>query len=367
MTSIVQWTSSAFLLFGLPVVGILLGGQDPRTYLEMPPTTRYVEYEGFSCFWFALFCAIDVILIAGIGFAIACGNKRKPNPIQAEPLNFTTPWWGWCGLLLCLASWFLAWNRFTWFRLFQPHTFFPIWMGFILFVNALSAKRTGHCLLARSPVRFFLLFPFSAVFWWIFEYFNRFVQNWWYQTAIENLGPWQYTMLASIAFSTVLPAVLSIVDLLATFPVFGKGLARCKPVTLPSSKWIPGIGSIIACVGLGLIGIFPNQLFALLWVSPLIIIVSIQWLLGRPTLFHPIETGDWRPLVIPALAALICGFFWEMWNSLSLAKWSYTIPYVSCCHLFEMPVLGYGGYLPFGLECLVVGLPVVGRLFDEQR
>jgi hypothetical protein len=29
-------------------------------------------------------------------------------------------------------------------------------------------------------------------------------------------------------------------------------------------------------------------------------------------------------------------------------------------HLFAMPLLGYGGYLPFGLECLVVGCMVVG-------
>jgi hypothetical protein len=66
---------------------------------------------------------------------------------------------------------------------------------------------------------------------------------------------------------------------------------------------------------------FPNQLFALLWVSPLIIIVSVLWIAGRlTTLLHPVERGDWRPLVIPALAALVCGFFWEMWNRLGLAR-----------------------------------------------
>ena len=59
------------------------------------------------------------------------------------------------------------------------------------------------------------------------------------------------------------------------------------------------------------------------------------------------------------------GFFWEMRDNPSLARWSYTLPHVSCCRLFEMPILGYGGYLPFGLECLVVGVPVVGALFNE--
>jgi hypothetical protein len=239
-------------------------------------------------------------------------------------------------------------------------------MGFILFINALTAKRRGHCLLSRNPGRLGLLFPVSAGFWWIFEYFNRFVQNWWYHTGIEHLGPWQYFFLASLAFSTVLPAVLSMIDLLCTFPALNRGLSRCRPLSLPESKSVPALLFAIASTGLALIGIFPDQLFALLWVSPLVIIVSLQRLSGRPTLLQSLENGDWRPIVIPAFGALICGFFWEMWNSLSLAKWSYTLPYVSCCQLFEMPILGYGGYVPFGLECLVVGLPVVGPLFDEQ-
>ena len=54
------------------------------------------------------------------------------------------------------------------------------------------------------------------------------------------------------------------------------------------------------------------------------------------------------------LAALICGGFWEMWNYNSLAKWEYAVPFVGRYRVFEMPVLGYAGYLPFGLEVAVV-------------
>ena len=54
------------------------------------------------------------------------------------------------------------------------------------------------------------------------------------------------------------------------------------------------------------------------------------------------------------IAALVCGFFWELWNWHSEAKWIYTVPGVERWHLFEMPALGYAGYLPFGLECLLV-------------
>jgi len=57
---------------------------------------------------------------------------------------------------------------------------------------------------------------------------------------------------------------------------------------------------------------------------------------------------------LPAMAGLICGFFWELWNSQSLAHWVYTVPFVHDFKIFEMPILGYAGYLPFGLECVVV-------------
>jgi hypothetical protein len=258
--------------------------------------------------------------------------------------------------VLCLINWLLAWQRFTWFWLFQPHTFLPIWAGFILTVNALAVKRSGSCLILRRPVHFVLLFPASAGFWWFFEYLNRFVQNWYY-TGIEGMGPGEYSYFSSLAFATVLPGVLSMIDLLNTVPALGRGLARCRPVDLPTAGWIAPVTLATASLGLALIGIFPDQLFALLWVSPLLIVLSIQGLTGRRTLLYPLRSGDWRPVVVPALAALACGFFWETWNYFSLARWTYTIPFVQRFHLFEMPILGYGGYLPFGLECLLAGTP----------
>jgi hypothetical protein len=43
-----------------------------------------------------------------------------------------------------------------------------------------------------------------------------------------------------------------------------------------------------------------------------------------------------------------------MWNVKSLAHWEYSVPFVQRFHIFAMPVLGYAGYLPFGLECMAV-------------
>ena len=368
------------MLIGLPLFGIIAARRDPVPYLEIPPVTCYVRHAGFSWPWFLFFLAADLLVVAGLLWSVGCGRKRITKAREASDhpraLNHVTravvwqhpgsfPWWGFAGIILCLSAWLMAWQRFAWFWLFQPHTFLPIWAGFILAVNAFAVKRSGSCPLLRRPLRFLLLFPASAGFWWFFEYLNRFVQNWYY-TGIQGMGPAEYSYYSSLAFATVLPGVLSMIDLLLTFPALGKGLAGCRTLNLPSSRWVPATCLLVACIGLALIGIFPDQLFALLWISPLIIFLSTQRLAGRRTLLYPLRHGDWRPLVVPALAALICGFLWETWNYFSLARWSYTIPYVQRFHLFEMPILGYGGYLPFGLACLVVGRFVIGDPFGRS-
>ena len=55
-------------------------------------------------------------------------------------------------------------------------------------------------------------------------------------------------------------------------------------------------------------------------------------------------------MVALALAALVCGFFWEMWNFYAMPKWYYTVPFFGFAKIFEMPLLGYAGYLPFAWE-----------------
>jgi len=58
--------------------------------------------------------------------------------------------------------------------------------------------------------------------------------------------------------------------------------------------------------------------------------------------------------------------FWELWNWGSLAKWTYSVPYVQRFQLFEMPLLGYAGYLPFGLECALV-MDLVARVLGRAN
>jgi hypothetical protein len=55
-----------------------------------------------------------------------------------------------------------------------------------------------------------------------------------------------------------------------------------------------------------------------------------------------------------------------MWNVYSLPKWTYAIPHVGWLHIFEMPILGYGGYLPFGIE-VYVAYALARRILRDRR
>jgi len=129
---------------------------------------------------------------------------------------------------------------------------------------------------------------------------------------------------------------------------------RCASgrLTREPSPWLLLVGSAAGLTG---IGVYPNLLFSLVWLSPGLIMLSLQVLRGERHVLTDIVDGDWSTALSSALAALFCGWFWEMWNYCSLAQWQYSIPYVNRFHIFEMPVLGYAGYLPFGLECAVIG------------
>jgi hypothetical protein len=352
----VFWFVVIAMLLGLPPAGVLLSGSPIERYLEFPSSTRYIQPAGFCTWMFVIFSLINLILIAGMAALLVRAHAHKPARPAA---NYRFPLWGWFGLTLMLFGWYAAWTRLVWLRPIQEHTFCLPWVGYILLINAWCLQRSGRSLLTDNPRRFAGLFALSALFWWFFEYLNRFVQNWHYVGAAEYSAP-AYILLASLAFATVLPAVLSTHRLLLTFAVFDpglSGLAAWSRVDAHGTAWIL---LFVAAASLALLGIYPDYLFATVWFAPLLILVALRRLSGRRTLFSPLAKGDWRPIVTAGAAALICGFFWELWNFHSLVRWEYAVPYVDRYHIFAMPILGYGGYLPFGLQCLAIGRIILG-------
>lgn len=338
------------LVVGLPLIGIWLSGQSTLLFVSFPPLTKPVGHEPFS--W-PVFMVYLLLTIGTLGFIGAGARRMLPGSKAASlPAKRQLPWWGWFALAILIFSWFLAWNRLPWCELFQRHTFIPLWLSYIVLANGLCFRQSGRCPMLDRPVFFLLLFPVSAVFWWYFEYLNQFVQNWYY-TGVDY-GPITYSIHASISFSTVLPAVYTTRMWISGTKWFRQRFYGLPPLRRTESILFLWAILLVTCAGLIGVGLWPDELFSMLWVAPLLILTSLLHIAGQTSMFSIMADGDWRPAVSAAMAALICGFFWEMWNYYSLAKWSYTVPYVHRFEIFEMPILGYMGYLPFGLECMAI-------------
>jgi len=351
-----QLIALSAMLLGLPLIGTLLAGLPVNLYLEFPPRTRFVHHAPFSWIAFATCAVLILVAVAPMVVMIL----RVPGRSRADgSIRCPFPWWGWLASGTGLMSWILAWIRFSWFAAFQSYTFIPLWLSYIVFINAVTYRRQCSCMMTDRPLFFLVLFPSSATFWWFFEYLNRFVQNWYYLGV--QFGPWSYFLHATLSFSTVLPAVLGTSQWIQGSQRVQEAFKNFLPIRVRHGRTASWAVLAAAGAGLAAIGVLPNYLFPLLWIAPLLILVCLQALRGKKHIFWEIANGDWRLVISSALAALLCGGLWEMWNYYSLAKWEYSIPFVHCCQVFEMPILGYAGYLPFGLECAAVG-----RMLDFQ-
>jgi len=262
------------------------------------------------------------------------------------------------GLTLIAAFWILSWQQV---RPISDYYFFPLWLGYILTVDSLVAIRTGTSPIDRLGWRWLAFFAISVPLWWLFEGFNEFVQNWNYHTPARYTAV-EYALLASLAFSTVVPAVLTTAELVRSFNL---DPLRRLPRIAPTRPLLIGIhlaGWLMVGLTLG----WPDLFFPLVWLSVVFILDPVAtWLGGRSLAWH-IDQGDWSPLFNIAVGTLICGWFWEMWNIYSLPKWSYSIPYLEYLHIFEMPLAGFGGYIPFGYEVYLFTIVVI-RLVSGQN
>jgi hypothetical protein len=120
--------------------------------------------------------------------------------------------------------------------------------------------------------------------------------------------------------------------------------------------FLMGIGMFILTL------VFPKYCYPFVWTSLLLMLEPINRWLGRPNFLEFLQIGDWRPIIALSLGALICGFFWEMWNFYSWPKWIYHTPGAQFLHVFEMPLLGYLGYIPFALELFALKNFIFPRL-----
>jgi hypothetical protein len=258
------------------------------------------------------------------------------------------PPYGWFGIALAILFWIINW---TWDGARTQWGFFPMWLGYCLTMDALVFGRTGTSLLTRSWRKYAGLFLVSAPVWWIFEALNLRTQNWIYIGA-EGNSPLSYTFWTTLSFTTVIPAVFGSAEFFASFD-FARRLGR-GPVIRPD-KLTTIAFFITGWVMLVLLLVWPMIFFPFIWLSPYV------WM-GNRSLADWTREGDWHPIISLWLGVLLTGFFWEMWNYHSYPKWIYHVAWGGGLHIFEMPLLGYGGYLPFSLELFALYHLIVGLL-----
>lgn len=273
---------------------------------------------------------------------------------RRRPFLRRLPWYAWAGLALNAFAWVSMWGRlgFWW-----PYMFFPLWLGFILILDGLNVAIRGTSPLARGPWRFVMLFLLSSPFWWAFEGLNAPVDNWRYRLD-HPYTPLGYVFWTSLDFSTVLPAVMEMAELLAAIPALRPRLApgsAGRRLSVPAALALVALGAVMFAAPF----LWPREAFPLIWLCLIFLLDPINNLARRPSAFGRLLAGDWRFIATLALGALACGLFWELWNSRALPGWTYGVPYLNVPpylfggptpSYFEMPLPGMLGYLPFGVE-----------------
>ena len=227
--------------------------------------------------------------------------------------------------------------------------FTPIqWTGLILFLDGLQRRRAGTSLISDHFGEFMLLCAISIGSWAVFEFYNVFLGNWRYLNLPENL--WVRYSGYAWAFATISPGMFLIYQNLdGVIP----GADPEKRPRLPDKVFYPFVIVGLACLVVPLI--WPSTYMTpLVWMGFAFLLDPINGRLGERSILSEFFTGHFRSMPIFFLAGLIAGFLWEFWNYWAFAKWEYDVPYWGHVKLFEMPVLGFLGFMPFVIESYAI-------------
>jgi hypothetical protein len=274
-------------------------------------------------------------------------SKRKIFPLH-----------GWIGFVLIIVFWYLNWSLDG---LRTQVLFFPLWLGYALAVDGLVFFRKGGSLLSRNWKKYILLFLISAPAWWLFELFNLRTQNWIYDGK-QFFSQLEYAVYATLSFSTVVPAVFGTAEFVSTLKWINN--LKFDRKIFPTNIFII-IHFITGLIMLALVMIYPTIFFVLVWFSVFFILEPVNLWLKHNSIYNYLKNGNWKPVFSLWIGSLICGFFWEMWNYFSYPKWIYDIHFANFFHIFEMPLLGYLGYVPFSLEILTLYYFITG--FKDKK
>jgi len=234
--------------------------------------------------------------------------------------------------------------------------------------DALLLKLRGRSLLIHRGRQFLAMLPISVFIWLLFEAYNFRINNWSYYVA--PMPTWLRWLSYAIAYATVLPAIFITSDLVETISgrPSGKSASECDPA-LPGVSARPSpVFLVLGCALTLLPLLLPRYFFPAVWVGPILLLDPLLEKVKIRSLSSSVHAGDRRRIWNLMLGGLLCGLLWEFMNYWAGSKWIYTVPFFGKWKLFEMPVLGYLGFLPFALECWILyhGLRAAARMMPVR-
>ena len=230
------------------------------------------------------------------------------------------------------------------------------WTGFILFADSIVWRARGRSWIRSNPGEFIFLALASIPLWLVFEFYNLYIENWYYTGLPENF--WLRQFGYAWSFATIWPAIFEAADLIDVWRGSPRGIRPGERHTYLTFQNQSAAGWISVIAGLAMLLwplLWPSQyLAAPVWLGFIFLLEPINIRLGADSLVE--ESGSYgnSQLKNLFLGGFLCGALWEFWNFWAGAKWHYTVPIMENLKIFEMPVPGYFGFPAFALECFTM-------------
>ncbi|MBS3819217.1 hypothetical protein KGY73_06905 [bacterium] len=249
------------------------------------------------------------------------------------------------GLIILLGASVLIIFQYTFIKTWY---YSLAWWSFILIMDSVNFRMSRSSLIYDYGKGFFFYAFLSVTVWLLFELFNLRINNWSYHNLPLNTPLRWFGYF--VAFATVIPALMELSRFFGNL-FKGKRMSLFRLNITPLLLW----GSLflgVVCIFLPLI--WPLLFFPLVWLCFVFLLEPVNYWLGNPTFIKDIAQRNWDRFWSWLMAGLAAGFFWEFWNFWSGSHWEYSIPYLNFGRIFQMPVFGYFGFLPFALEIFVI-------------
>lgn len=256
-------------------------------------------------------------------------------------------WYGWLGIVA------LAIAEFLMFHGVQPvATYFTplVWTTYILSADAAVFAIRGHSRLHDAPLAVARLALLSIPLWMIFEAYNLRLRNWIYTGVPHN---WEAVVFGyGWSFATIWPAIFETADLIESLVPFRR--SRAIKISRSMENILIGVGIACLLIPVLLPARIGAYLFVLVWLGFIFLLDPVNRRLGLPSFLKDLSDGLPARFFSFLAAGWVCGWLWEFWNDWAAAQWHYIFPIFQNLKIFEMPVPGYFGFLPFALECFVM-------------